>query len=117
MDQLQPHENFWTGRHCLQVVNQVKTRSRLTGNQIPFGGTRLGFMKVSIIEGGYPLFYIVFTNNFFVFRSEIAEKYPNKFLQLDDSRIYVLNTLFNLPETYLLACIVDYFTNHAQYTR
>ena len=74
-------------------------------------------MKVSIIEGGSPLFYIVFTNNFFVFRSEIAEKYPNKFLQLDDSRIYVLNTLFNLPETYLLACIVDYFTNHAQYTR
>ena len=44
-------------------------------------------------------------------------KYSNKFLQLDDSRIYVLNTLFNLPETYLLACIVDYFTNHAQYKR
>merc|ERR1712223_258355 len=53
----------------------------------------------------------------FLKASEIAEKYPNKFLQLDDSRIYVLNTLFNLPETYLLACIVDYFTNHAQYTR
>ena len=57
------------------------------------------------------------TNFCYNFRSEIAEKYPNKFLQLDDSRIYVLNTLFNLPETYLLACIVDYFTNHAQYTR
>lgn len=47
--------------------------------------------------------------------NEISEKYPNKFVQLDDSRIYVLNTLFNLPETYLLACIVDYFTNHAEY--
>jgi len=53
----------------------------------------------------------------FLKANEIAEIYPNKFLQLDDSRIYVLNTLFNLPETYLLACIVDYFTNHAQYTR
>merc|ERR1712156_821732 len=53
----------------------------------------------------------------FLKANEVAEIYPNKFLQLDDSRIYVLNTLFNLPETYLLACIVDYFTNHAQYTR
>ena len=53
----------------------------------------------------------------YYFRAEIGEIYPNKFLQLDDSRIYVLNTLFNLPETYLLACIVDYFTNHPEYTR
>lgn len=53
----------------------------------------------------------------FLKANEIAEKYPNKFLQLEDSRIYVLNTLFNLPETYLLACIVDYFTNHAEYKR
>jgi len=51
----------------------------------------------------------------FLKANEIGEKYPNKFLQLDDSRIYVLNTLFNLPETYLLACIVDYFTNHPEY--
>ncbi len=53
----------------------------------------------------------------FLKANEIGEKYPNKFLQLDDSRIYVLNTLFNLPETYLLACIVDYFTNHPEYKR
>lgn len=45
------------------------------------------------------------------------EVYPNKFLQLDESRVYVLNTLFNLPETYLLACLVDFFTNAPQYTR
>ena len=45
------------------------------------------------------------------------ELYPNKFLQLDESRVYVLNTLFNLPETYLLACLIDFFTNSMEYTR
>lgn len=29
----------------------------------------------------------------------------------------MLNTLFNLPETYLLACLIDFFTNSPQYTR
>ncbi|KAK0085924.1 hypothetical protein PV325_004218 [Microctonus aethiopoides] len=47
----------------------------------------------------------------------VYELYPNKFLQLDESRVYVLNTLFNLPETYLLACLIDFFTNSPQYTR
>lgn len=49
--------------------------------------------------------------------SQVYEFYPNKFLQLDESRVYVLNTLFNLPETYLLACLVDFFTNSSDYTR
>jgi 5'-nucleotidase len=49
--------------------------------------------------------------------SKIYELYPNKFLQLDESRVYVLNTLFNLPETYLLACLVDFFTNSPKYQR
>lgn len=48
--------------------------------------------------------------------SEIEDLYPNKFLHLSDSRVYVLNTLFNLPETYLVACLVDYFDNDPQYT-
>ncbi|OXA63436.1 cytosolic purine 5'-nucleotidase isoform X2 [Folsomia candida] len=47
----------------------------------------------------------------FLKQSEVYELYPNKFIQLDESRTYVLNTLFNLPETYLLACLVDFFTN------
>lgn len=47
---------------------------------------------------------------FFNFRSEIYDVYPNKFVHLDES-ILVLNTLFDLPETYLLACVIDYFTN------
>uniref|UniRef100_A0A8C9VX32 Cytosolic purine 5'-nucleotidase n=1 Tax=Scleropages formosus TaxID=113540 RepID=A0A8C9VX32_SCLFO len=43
--------------------------------------------------------------------------YPNKFIQRDDTeRFYILNTLFNLPETYLLACLVDFFTNCDRYT-
>lgn len=53
----------------------------------------------------------------YFYSSQIYELYPSKFLQLDESRVYVLNTLFNLPETYLLACLVDFFTNHEEYTR
>ncbi|XP_018318589.1 cytosolic purine 5'-nucleotidase isoform X2 [Agrilus planipennis] len=53
----------------------------------------------------------------FLKHSEVYELYPNKFLKLDESRVYVLNTLFNLPETYLLACLVDFFTNSPQYTK
>lgn len=51
------------------------------------------------------------------FSSKIYELYPNKFLQLDESRVYVLNTLFNLPETYMYACLVDFFINAKQYHR
>ncbi|KAF5286386.1 hypothetical protein FQA39_LY16306 [Lamprigera yunnana] len=52
----------------------------------------------------------------FLKHSQVYELYPNKFLTLDESRVYVLNTLFNLPETYLLACLVDFFTNSPEYT-
>jgi len=51
----------------------------------------------------------------FLKSEEIAQKYPNKFLQLDEKRIYVYNTLFNLPEIYLLACLIDYFQSHKNY--
>uniref|UniRef100_A0A8B9K2P6 5'-nucleotidase, cytosolic II n=1 Tax=Astyanax mexicanus TaxID=7994 RepID=A0A8B9K2P6_ASTMX len=48
---------------------------------------------------------------------EIRELYPNKFIQRGDTeRFYILNTLFNLPETYLFACLVDFFTNCSRYT-
>lgn len=46
---------------------------------------------------------------------EIEELYPNKFLQLSEKRVYVLNTLFNLPETYLIACVVDYFDSAPEF--
>lgn len=43
---------------------------------------------------------------------EIRECYPNKFIQVGESaaigrRFPILNTLFNLPECYLLACLID----------
>ncbi|XP_017752863.1 PREDICTED: cytosolic purine 5'-nucleotidase [Eufriesea mexicana] len=53
----------------------------------------------------------------FLKHSQVYELYPNKFLQLDECRVYVLNTLFNLPETYLIACLINFFTNSPQYTR
>lgn len=53
----------------------------------------------------------------FLKHSQVYELYPNKFLQLDESRVYVLNTLFNLPETYLLACLINYFTTSPNYSR
>ncbi|XP_076469911.1 cytosolic purine 5'-nucleotidase-like isoform X2 [Babylonia areolata] len=61
---------------------------------------------------------LVGVNGFrFLKRTEIAELYPNKFIQLDDSRLYVLNTLFNLPETYMLACIIDYFSSKKDFKK
>lgn len=72
------------------------------------------------------LFHLIFTLHvddssltlvLFYFSSQVYELYPNKFLTLDESRVYVLNTLFNLPETYLIACLIDFFTNSPQYTR
>lgn len=49
--------------------------------------------------------------------SQVYELYTNKFLQLDETRVYVLNTLFNLPETYLIACLVNFFTHAPDYER
>ncbi|XP_033757253.1 cytosolic purine 5'-nucleotidase-like [Pecten maximus] len=46
---------------------------------------------------------------------EVSKLYPNKYIQLDENRIYVLNTLFNLPETYMIACIIDYFNSSKDY--
>ena len=37
-------QNFLAGPPLLQSCNGVKTMPKLTGNQIPFGGTRLGFV-------------------------------------------------------------------------
>ena len=64
-----------------------------------------------------PVAHECFMHSFLYSRQAISEKYPNKFIQLDESRIYVLNTLFNLPETYMLACMIDLFSNSADYKR
>ncbi|KAM4635564.1 5'-nucleotidase, cytosolic II, like 1 [Polymixia lowei] len=53
----------------------------------------------------------------FLKREDIQDYYPNRFIQRDDTdRFYILNTLFNLSETYLYACLVDFFTRCARYT-
>ena len=52
VDQCQPHENFWTACQSSQVVNWVKTKPELAGNQILFGGTRFGFTTVGVYNRG-----------------------------------------------------------------
>ena len=52
---------------------------------------------------------------------EIRESYPNKFIQVGGSaaigrRFPILNTLFNLPECYLLACLTDILDRQPGYT-
>lgn len=42
---------------------------------------------------------------------DIRKFYPNKFIQKDSSQFYIYNTLFNLPEIYVMACVVDLFEN------
>ncbi|XP_002932590.2 5'-nucleotidase domain-containing protein 4 [Xenopus tropicalis] len=60
---------------------------------------------------------LVCTHGFhFLKGPEIWKFYPNKMIQRDDTRrFHVLNTLFNLSETYLYACLVDFFTNCSRY--
>jgi 5'-nucleotidase len=48
---------------------------------------------------------------------EVRELYPNKTVQASDNRYFILNTLFNLPETYAIAALVNFFDNHQDYTR
>lgn len=48
---------------------------------------------------------------------EITRLYPNKYVQLDENRMYVLNTLFNIPETYMIACMIDFFTSKTDYVK
>ncbi|KAB1256780.1 5'-nucleotidase domain-containing protein 4 [Camelus dromedarius] len=53
----------------------------------------------------------------FLSEAEMGSFYPSKFIQRDDlKRFHVLNTLFNLPETYLYACLVDFFSGCSRYT-
>ncbi|CAB3400206.1 unnamed protein product [Caenorhabditis bovis] len=53
----------------------------------------------------------------FLKSTEIEEHYPNKYLPLSDSRVYVLNTLFNLPETHLICQLIDFFDKHPDFSQ
>ena len=41
-------------------------------------------------------------------RAEIRAKYPHEIQRNDKDRIFIMNTLFNLAETHLLASIIDF---------
>ncbi|TNN71336.1 Cytosolic purine 5'-nucleotidase [Liparis tanakae] len=48
---------------------------------------------------------------------DVHQYYPKKFIQRDDTdRFYILNTLYNLSETYFYTCLVDFFTRCTRYT-
>lgn len=51
--------------------------------------------------------------------NEIHKYYPNKFVQreVDINRFRIFNTLYELPGIYILACIVDFFSNHSDFKR
>ena len=59
MDQCQPHEHFWTARQSFQVVNWVKNKPRLAGNQIPVEGTDLLLYCVGVCKKYYKHLYTV----------------------------------------------------------
>jgi len=40
--------------------------------------------------------------------AEVRKYYPNKFFSYDESRIFNVNTFYELPECYVLSCIIDY---------
>ncbi|XP_076461422.1 cytosolic purine 5'-nucleotidase-like isoform X2 [Babylonia areolata] len=48
---------------------------------------------------------------------EIHKLYPNKYVQMDEARFHIFNTLYELPVLYILACLVDFFCNHPDYTK
>ncbi|XP_057306324.1 cytosolic purine 5'-nucleotidase-like isoform X2 [Hydractinia symbiolongicarpus] len=45
----------------------------------------------------------------FIRGEKLRQLYPNKFVQMDKQRFAIYNTLFSLPEIYLLACVVHLF--------
>lgn len=47
---------------------------------------------------------------------DLHKIYPNRFVQRDEQRFKIFNTLYDLPIIYLLACLVDFFSNHSDYT-
>ncbi|CAG2224353.1 E3.1.3.5 [Mytilus edulis] len=55
----------------------------------------------------------------FMNRHEIHKIYPNKFVNREDdpNRFRIFNTLYELPGIYILACIVDFFSNHEDFKK
>ena len=47
---------------------------------------------------------------------EVSECYPGMIQKKDDKRIFIMNTLFNLPETFLVAALIDYYDVDPSFT-
>ena len=43
--------------------------------------------------------------------TEIERLYPDSIQRRDPDRVFVINTGFNLPETFLIAALIDHFTS------
>ncbi|PWA26664.1 hypothetical protein CCH79_00000824 [Gambusia affinis] len=80
----------------------------------------MGFelLRDRMVSIGYPHEILRYTYDpSFPTREDIEYYYRNKFIQRDDTdRFHILNTLFNLSETYLYACLVDFFTRCTRYS-
>ncbi|VUZ56043.1 unnamed protein product [Hymenolepis diminuta] len=48
---------------------------------------------------------------------KINEMYPNQFIKFEKDRTHVMSTLFDLPEIYLLACIIHYMQSNDDYIK
>ncbi|KAL3321080.1 Cytosolic purine 5'-nucleotidase [Cichlidogyrus casuarinus] len=46
-----------------------------------------------------------------VVHDQLRHLYPNKFVKYDEKRIVIMNTLFDLPKLYMLACIIQLLTD------
>ena len=54
----------------------------------------------------------------FLLGEEMLKYYPNKFIPLDlNDRFMIYNTLFSLPEIYLIACVIQHFETDPSFTR
>ena len=49
-------------------------------------------------------------------RNDIYKYYPNKFVSCDPERICVQHTLYEVPVSYVLACVVSHFSASKCYT-
>ncbi|XP_029460100.1 cytosolic purine 5'-nucleotidase-like isoform X2 [Rhinatrema bivittatum] len=97
-----------------QEIQQYKYDATFPTRGLVFDGLFGNLLKVDC-NGNL----LVCTHGFrFLKGVEIWNYYPNKFIQRDDTkRFHILNTLFNLAETYLYACLVDFFSNCPRYLK
>ena len=61
---------------------------------------------------------LLLTANWVIFRvltdTEIESRYPGRRIRKDNKRIFVMNTVFNLAETCLVAALIDYYEARAE---